>query len=36
VTRIIDWEEVEGVVELGFDRLPEREVKVRLRMKRPS
>ena len=33
VTRIIDWEEVDRVVELGFDRLPELEVKVRLRMR---
>jgi threonine dehydrogenase-like Zn-dependent dehydrogenase len=33
VTRIIDWSDVERVVELGFDRLPEQEVKVRLRMR---
>lgn len=33
VTRFIDWGEVDRVVELGFDRLPESEVKVRLLMR---
>jgi (R,R)-butanediol dehydrogenase / meso-butanediol dehydrogenase / diacetyl reductase len=32
VTRIIPWEEVDRIAELAFERLPEKEVKVRVRI----
>jgi threonine dehydrogenase-like Zn-dependent dehydrogenase len=32
VTRIIEWEDIQRIAELGFDRLPEHEVKVRVRV----
>jgi len=32
VTRIVDWQEIERIHELAFDRLPNHEVKVRVRV----
>ncbi len=32
VTRVVAWEEIDRICELAFDRLPDREVKVRVRV----